>query len=169
MVERAVQLNKVKRPGGVFEFEMLAAEEDAAGVWLWYPTGSLWRAPHDAGTMPFDALLLVSTEVPAVTWWVDDPSDRRIEIDICLAPMATESGWSFIDLELDPLRHEHTGVIEIEDHDEFAAACQQGWISPDEAAFALEMATRLERALGQRLEPWGDEGWTRLQTAKSQG
>jgi hypothetical protein len=157
-----VRLDKVKRPAGVFAFDMHSEAEDAAGVWLYYPAGSSWRAPHDMGTMPFDALLLLTRDRPFVTRWVDDASDRRIEIDICLPPLATDTGWSFVDLELDPVRHELTGAIEVEDADEFHDACRHGWISEDEATIARAAAADMEGALARRTEPWGDAGWRRL-------
>ena len=159
---RAVRLDKIKRPAGVFAFDMEVTAEDRAGTWLYYPRGSTWKAPHDAGTMPFDALLLLTPDQPFVTWWVDDPTDPRVEIDICLPPRATEAGWSFVDLELDPVRHERTGVIEIEDIDEFDEACDQGWIAPEDSQIAMAAAALMRGALGERTEPWGDDGWRRL-------
>lgn len=167
MAGRVVRLDKVKRPAGIFTFDMQLATEDAAGTWLYYPTGSSWSAPHDTGTMPFDALLLLAADRPFVTWWVDDPSDRRIEIDICLPPTETDTGWSFIDLELDPVRHEHTGVVEVEDLDEFDDACRRTWISNAEAAMARATAAEMAAALSQRIEPWGDDGWQRLDRVRT--
>jgi hypothetical protein len=157
-----VRLDKIKRPGGVFEFDMQVALNDAEGTWLFYPVGCTWRAPHDSGTMPFNAIVLVAPGQPFVTWWVDDPSDRRIEIDVCLPPIESASGWSFIDLELDPVRHEADGRVEIEDLDEFHEAVARGWMSSDDAAVAKATAERMAAALAQRTEPWGDQGWEQL-------
>lgn len=163
MAARRVRIDKVKRPGGIFEFDMEVVAEDDDGIWLAYMTGASWRAPHDRGTMPFNAIVLLRLADPFVTWWVDDPADRRVEIDVCLPPLATTDGWSFVDLELDPVRHELTGVIEIEDLDEFEAACAAGWISESEAEIARATARRMATALERREEPWGDAGWRRLQ------
>lgn len=69
--------------------------------------------------MPFDAVLLLAELRPCVTWWVDDPHDRRVEVDICLPPQRTDQGWSFIDLELDPIRHERDQRVVTHDEDEF--------------------------------------------------
>ena len=160
--EGPVRLDKIKRPAGVFEFDMRVALHEPEGTWLFYPVGSTWRAPHDTGTMPFNAVLLVTRDQPFVTWWVDDPSDRRIEIDVCLPPIETASGWSFVDLELDPVRHEATGRIEIEDVDEFDEALERGWMSADDAAIAKATADQLASALADCTEPWGHEGWARL-------
>ena len=162
MLRRPVRIDKVKRPGGVFEFDMEVVDEDHDGIWLGYTEGSNWRAPHDTGTMPFDAIVLIRPGEPHVTWWVDDPADRRVEVDVCLPPVETRDGWSFIDLELDPIRHELNGVVEIDDDDEFQDACDRGWISAAEARLATATAHALAAALIDRKEPWGETGWLRL-------
>jgi predicted RNA-binding protein associated with RNAse of E/G family len=96
-----------------------------------------------------------------VAWWVDDPTDKRLEIDVCLAPERTDDGWSYVDLELDPVRHAN-GVIEIQDHDEFVVACRDGWITAEDAAIADATAKTLATALQKREEPLAEEGWRRL-------
>ena len=161
-MRRPVRIEKVKRPRGVFEFDMDHFDTDDAGIWLGYTKGATWRAPHDQGTMPVDAILLLRPDDPFVTWWVDDPQDRRVGIDICLPPVRTPDGWSFVDLELDPVRHESTGVIEIEDDDEFREACAAGWIDERDAALASATAADRADALRRRDEPWGEVGWRKL-------
>jgi hypothetical protein len=157
-----LHLDKVKRPAGVFQFDVERVEDAGAGMWLWCATDSAWRAPHDEGVMPFDALMLVDIDRPCVTWWVDDPSDPRIEIDICLAPLRTPTGWSFVDLELDPVRRELTGLVEVEDWDEFEECRQRGLIDDASAELAVANAESLRQALVERREPWGQVGWDRL-------
>jgi hypothetical protein len=49
-----------------------------------------------------------------VLWWVADPADRRIEIDVYSPPERTSDGWRYVDLELDSVRHEQTSWTEIE-------------------------------------------------------
>ncbi len=118
--------------------------------------------------MPFDAVVLLQPGPPSVTWWVDDPDDRRVEIDICLPPMATTTGWSFVDLELDPVRHERSGLIEVEDNHEFEEAHRHGWMSADDARLALERADAMKEMLVQGTEPWGDHGWHVLDELRRQ-
>jgi hypothetical protein len=156
-----VRLDKVKRPGGTFSYELSAAGDDGHGTWLLGRTGSPWTSPHDQGVLPFDVLVLLARGRPWVTWWVDDPADRRVEIDVCLPPRRTDRGWSYVDLELDPVRHED-GRVEIEDEDELAEAREQGWMSADDAELARQVAEQTAQALRGRIEPWGDEGWRRL-------
>jgi len=154
-------LRKIKRPGGVFNYEVTHITEDEFGVWLLLPRGSHWNAPHSSGTLRFDCVLLLKPEQYWIACWANDPSNRRLEIDVCLPPQREPNGWSYVDLELDPVRHEN-GFIEIQDRDEFDAACCDGWIAEDDARIANSVASTLETALHTREEPFGDEGWRRL-------
>jgi hypothetical protein len=159
-----ITVRKIKRPGGLFTFEMLAIDEDDDGAWVFGPVGSCWTRPEESGTLSFPVLGLFRPGEWFVSWWIDRPEGRRVEADVCLPPERLDDGWSYVDLELDPVRHEPDRV-EVQDHDEFEVACENGWMSPDDAAGALDAAARMERALTDRVEPWGDEGWRRLGTA----
>ncbi len=159
----AVKLRKVKRPGGVYDFEVDEVGDDEHGVWLHGAPGARWTAPHDAGTLDFAVLVLVAPDRPFVAWWVDDPHDRRIEIDVCCAPSRVVDGWEFVDLELDPTRHE-SGVVVVHDRDEFEVAVRDGWMSPADATLAERTARECEAALVTGRAPFGDEGWQRLRT-----
>jgi hypothetical protein len=159
-----VRLDKVKHPAGVFSFELHALDEDSHGVWLLAPVGSPWVAPQDAGALSFDVVALIKPGRWFATWWVDDPHDRRVEIDISLPPDRTEDGWSCVDLELDVFRHE-PDFVEVRDRDEFDVACRNQWITPQDAAMAEATAAEMQRVLEQRVEPWGDQGWRRLTDA----
>jgi hypothetical protein len=161
-----VELRKTKRPSGFWSCDATEITEDRHGAWLFLRTGRPWHTQNDTGELPFDVVVLLAPDRWLVTWWCDDPADRRLELDVCLPPVQGDAGWSFVDLELDPVRHEN-GFVEVEDHDEFEAACRNGWIAPEEATIALETAARMEAALRERVEPWGEEGWIRLQSARS--
>jgi hypothetical protein len=140
--------------------------DDRHGVWLFAPVGSAWVAPHDHGSLPVDVLVLITPGRWYATWWIDDPHDRRIEIDVCLPPERTADAWSYVDLELDVVRHE-PDFIEVHDRDEFDTACRNAWITPSDARFAEATATTMRRVLERRTDPWGDEGWRRLADAKA--
>jgi hypothetical protein len=160
-----VRLAKIKRPGGAYVFSVEALVDDKWGAWLAAPRGTAWSAPHDAGTLPFDVMILIGDGEHWVAWWVDDPADRRIEIDVCLPAERTPMGWSYVDLELDPVRH-GSGLVEVQDRDEFAVACREAWIDPAIAPIAEATARSLEHALTVRQEPFGEVGWQRLVAAK---
>ncbi|MBM0259619.1 DUF402 domain-containing protein [Micromonospora sp. 4G55] len=150
---QSVRLSKIKRPGGIFWFDLEPVLQDRDGIWLRGPAGSSWGAPHDSGTLP------THDGPPWVAWWVGDPTDRRLEIDVCLPPERTEAGWRYIDLELDPVLHERDSRVEIEDWDEYEQACRDGWMSVDDAQLAQSTAEDRAEALRRRDEPWQERGW----------
>lgn len=159
-----VRLEKVKRPAGLFWYDFEAAIEDGHGTWLYGRTGSRWGAPHDSGNLPVAALVLLHPGRPWVAWWVADPADQRIEIDVCLPPERIGDGWRYVDLELDPVRHEQTARIEIEDEDEYEQSRREGWMSPDEARLARQAAEDGARLLRQQDQSWSARGWQLLDT-----
>jgi predicted RNA-binding protein associated with RNAse of E/G family len=82
-----------------------------------------------------------------------------------LPPQREDDGWSYVDLELDPIRHE-SGLIEIQDRDEFEDACQKGWITAEDAKVANATAEAMEVWLSRQDEPLAQEGWKRLSALK---
>jgi hypothetical protein len=158
----SVRLSKVKRPGGVFWFDLRPTLQDRHGTWLQGPAGSPWGAPHDSGSLLAPVVVLIATYRPWVAWWVGDPADRRLETDVCLPPQRIEGGWRYIDLELDPVLHERDSRVEIEDWDEYEQACRNGWMSADDAHLARVTAEERAEVLRRRDEHWLDRGWQML-------
>lgn len=156
-----VRLQKIKRPGGGFWFDLRQVGQDDDGTWLHGPVGSPWGAPHECGVLAVPVVVLLSAGRPWATWWVGDPADERIEIDVCLPPEVVGTGWRYVDLELDPVRHERDGRVEIEDWDEYDEACRDGWMTADEADLARTTAERCAEEL-RRGQPWLSRGWQRL-------
>jgi len=107
-------------------------------------------------------LVLLAPGRPWVAWWVADPADPRLEIDVCRAPEETETGWRYIDLELDPVLHKQDSRVEIEDWDEYERACRNGWMSVDDAKLARSTAEDRAEALRRADEPWQERGWRML-------
>jgi hypothetical protein len=157
-----IRLHKVKRPAGVFWHDLRPLAEDRDGTWLHGPVGARWGAPHDSGVLPVPVVVLLAPDRPWVAWWVDDPDDRRLEIDVCLPPERTADGWRYVDLELDPVLHESDARVEIEDRDEYDEARSRGWMSPADADLALRTAEDRAEALRRRVEPWQARGWQLL-------
>jgi hypothetical protein len=158
----SVRLCKIKRPGGVFWFDLEHVCQDDDGTWLRGRVGSPWGAPHDSGALSVPVLVLLAPGRPWAAWWVGDPADRRLEIDVCLPPERTEAGWRYIDLELDPVLHVRDSRVEIEDWDEYEQACLNGWMSADDAKLAHATAKDRADALRRRAEPWQTRGWQLL-------
>lgn len=160
-----VRLHKIKRPGGVYRFDLQAVDQDQDGTWLRGPAGSKWHAPHDSGSLSVPVVVLLAAGRPWVTWWVGDPSDRRLEMDVCLPPEPTETGWQYVDLELDPVLHRNGRRVEIEDFDEYEESCRNGWMSADDAKLALVVAEGCAQLLRCRTEPWLERGWRLMSEA----
>lgn len=160
-----VRLRKIKRPGGVFWYDLQRVGQDLDGTWLRGPVGSAWGAPHDCGTLSVPVVVLLAADRPWVAWWVGDLADQRLEIDVCVPPEVTEAGWQYVDLELDPVLHEPDGRVEIEDWDEYEDACRNGWMNSDDAKLARTTAQRCAELLRQGTEPWLRRGWQVLRQA----
>ncbi|MEU4241807.1 methyltransferase domain-containing protein [Actinoplanes sp. NPDC026619] len=155
----------MKRPSGVFTFDLRLLAEDRDGTWLWGPVGSPWHAPHDSGSLPVPVVIWLAAGRPWAAWWVGDPADRRLEIDICLPPEPVEGGWRYVDLELDPVLHVDDGRVEIEDWDEWEESRRDGWMSAADAELARVTAERCAEVLRRRDEPWLERGWQLLRAA----
>jgi hypothetical protein len=158
----SVRLCKIKRPGGTYWFDLQEILQDRDGTWLWGPVGSRWGAPHDHGVFAVPVLVLLAAGRPWVSWWVDDPADRRLEIDVCLPPTVTDTGWRYVDLELDPVVHERDSRVEIEDWDEYEQACRDGFMCAQDAELARFVAEERAEVLRRRDEPWLERGWQLL-------
>jgi hypothetical protein len=130
-------------------------------MWLHVSAGTAVNGPSAAGVFEFDCAVLVDDVHQWVAWWVDDPRGRRVSVDVCLPPARTEQGWTFVDLELDPVRHE-SGLVEVDDEDEFAVACHNLWIDRHDAVLARGASDRAVRLLTEHIEPYGSVGWERL-------
>ncbi|WP_199512335.1 DUF402 domain-containing protein [Nucisporomicrobium flavum] len=157
-----VRLEKIKRPGGVFWFDLQRVGQDDDGTWLRGPVGSPWVAPHDCGTLPMPVVVLLAEDRPWAAWWVGDPADQRLEIDVCLPPTTTGACWRYVDLELDPVLHRPSGRVEIEDWDEYEEAALNGWMNADEAGLAQATAEHCAEVLRRGAEPWIQRGWQML-------
>jgi hypothetical protein len=134
---------------------------DQWGTWLHVPHGSPWRAPDDAGLVVADRVVLMDPRHAWVPWWIEDPDERRLEIDVCLPPVSLGEDWSFVDLEL-CVRGDEFGFVGRAGDDDIRAAGDDGRISPEEAELALAAAHQLEVALQRGQEPFGAMGWSRL-------
>jgi hypothetical protein len=62
--EGSTRLSEIKRPGGIFWFDLEQVRQDRDGMWLRGPTGSRWGAPHDSGTLPVPVVVLLMAGRP---------------------------------------------------------------------------------------------------------
>ncbi|MBL7259800.1 DUF402 domain-containing protein [Paractinoplanes lichenicola] len=156
------RLWKIKRPGGIYRFDFRTVAEEAEGAWLWAPVGTPWAAPHDEGASAVPVVVWLAEGRPWAAWWVGEPGDRRLEIDVCLPPEVVEDGWRYVDLELDPVLHVDEGRVEIEDWDEYEESLLRGWMTAGDAGLARATAEKCAATLRERREPWLERGWQLL-------
>lgn len=69
-----------------------------------------------------------------------------------------------MDLELDVFRYRDSGVVTVEDRDEFEDARRAGVIDTEAGDLAEQTTRHLERVLGQGSAPWLTTGWSLLET-----
>ena len=172
-------IRKIKRSKGFARWSAYEFERDSFGLWLFTPPRSIFRADVDGsitecevgqGTRP--AGLAVLHLIPLSGWWMAqwtaEAEGAFISVEVCTPPAIVDGEWQFVDLELDPYRGSD-GRVAVDDEDEFAAACEAGVISPDEAAAAHAAATEVAGWLDGGIEPFGQVGWKKLRDAVNLG
>lgn len=162
-------LQKIKRqPRRTLTWPCYLADVDHRGVWLYVPPGSLCRGVDGERVLTSQVAMDTGGRgrprvclVPPSAWWVAHwtwtVEGPRIDIDMCIPPRRHPWGWSFQDLELDPFR-DPSGVVGVDDRDEFDGAVRAGTIDPREAATVEQQARDVTRALTGRHEPFGNSG-----------
>ena len=81
----------------------------------------------------------------------------HINVEVCGWDRRTDELISFIDWELDPFRM-RSGLVAVEDVDDFVEARGSGLLSSAHAEQALHAAALVERGLRQRSPPFDDRG-----------
>jgi len=187
-VVEVVGVTKIKRPIGSGSWRAVAIADDDHGQWLYTPPGSVyvgwdgerateWEVGRGNRTTSPPVIQLM----PRIGWWTacwygrggyerghaGDPLPS-ISVDVCTPPGFADGVWSYVDLELDPIRNEH-GVVWVDDEDEFEAACRAGLISATEEREARRTADQIQQMLEERAEPFGNVGWDHLERAIGYG
>ena len=173
MTYKTVVIRKIKRPEGIHRWPAYIISNDRHGLWLYSPKGTIFRGQLgsnigecEVGQGNREEGLPVMHLIPNAAWWIAAWCSEHISIDICTPSTLIDGEWSYTDLELDPIGFSD-GRVEIEDEDEFVAACDAGLISRDEAIKARAASTEVERCLRRRTEPFGRVGWDKLDEALS--
>ena len=171
MTYKTVVIRKIKRPEGIFRWPAYVISNDCHGLWLYSPKGTIFRGQLGAnigecevGQGDREEGLPVMHLIPNAAWWIAAWFSEQISVDICTPPTLIDDEWCYTDLELDPVAHSD-GRVEIHDEDEFVAACEGGLITRDEAINARAAAVEVERCLRHRTEPFGRQGWDKLDEA----
>jgi len=170
-----VFIRKQKRPDGSGFWGAYKTGEDAFGVWLFTPQGSLYRGEMAGSTAycyvgsPQAPGIPVMHLVPRAAWWIASFGTRSLTFDISTPPRLDGSVWSYVDLELDVWVEALTGRVQIEDEDEYVAASADGTISPAEAKAARLAADDIATLVRRRKGEFGLTGAARLLEAVAQG
>jgi hypothetical protein len=169
-------IRKLKRPDGSAVWPAYHMGEDRFGTWLFTPKGSLYRGER-AGVAaccnvgsPVGPGVAVMHLVPRAGWWLAtfwDQAESRwsVTVDICTPPRLADGVWAYTDLELDVLAGSGTGDVQIADEDEFAAACDGGFITPVEAVAARQAADQVARLVRDAAGLFASVGPRRLLVA----
>ena len=168
--EQRVQVRKEKWPlAGSHEPRLVAnwsarvLGTDPFGTWLFCAQGEIHRkADGSALVVPSDGVqLLPSSGWWAAWWW---RRDHWIGVDICTPPTLEESGWNYVDLELD-LARLADGRVMLVDEDEFEQARIDCQLPHDVIAAAHSAAAELQIRLARDTEPVVAAGWDWLDKA----
>jgi hypothetical protein len=183
MTSRAAEvtfIRKLKRPDGSGLWPAYRIGQDRYGSWLFTPQGSRYRG-EKAGVAsycyvgsPAGPGIAVLHLVPAAGWWIATFPDRdrsrwSVTVDICTPPRLDGGVWTYTDLELDIEVAAGTGEVRITDEDEFAAACESGYIAAGEAAAARQAAGQVARLIRAAREPFSRAGPRKLSEALGLG
>lgn len=150
-------------PRVVAEWHARVLGADQFGTWFYCAAGELHHRPD--GTLivvPSDGVQLLPSAGWWAAWWWREKS--WIGVDICTPPRLDESGWSYIDLEID-LARLADGEVMLVDEDEFEQAIIDCQLPDDVVAASRATATELRAALGRADEPVFAAGWQWLARA----
>ncbi|MBO4259213.1 DUF402 domain-containing protein [Streptomyces griseorubiginosus] len=159
-----VQVRKVKwplpdatEPRSVSEWDARVLGTDQFGTWLFCGEGEIHRGSNgESWVVPSDGVQLLPDSGWWAAWWWR--TDRWISVDICTPPALGESGWSYVDLELD-LARLADGTVLLVDEDEFEQTVVECRISADVVAEARAAAADLQIRLADVAVPVVAAGW----------
>lgn len=172
---RVVTICKQKLGGGRGCWRAYEIDHDAYGRWLFTPAGSVFRSSdgttddqcevEGGGGPGLDSLVLVPD--PRRHWlasWSVPQRELHISVEVCGWVRRDATMISFMDWELDPFRL-RSGLVAVEDLDDFADVRAAKLLSQEDAERALEAAATVERSLRQQASPFDGRGDRKLSEA----
>ena len=172
---RVITVCKQKLRGGRGCWRAYVIDHDADGLWLFTPAGSIFRSSDgtsddhcevEGGAGPgLDSLILVpdASQHWLATWRVPERM-LQVSVEICDWARRDSDLIAFLDWELDPFRL-RSGLVAVEDLDDFAEVCAEGLLSDRSAEQALAAAGWVERGLRRQTSPFDGRGDHRLAEA----
>ncbi|MFJ9774965.1 DUF402 domain-containing protein [Kitasatospora sp. NPDC101157] len=149
------------RPVAEWDARVLGADE--FGTWLFCAEGEVHhKANGESLTVPSDGVQLLPNSGWWAAWWWR--KEQWISVDVCTPPVLGESGWSYVDLELD-LARLADGTVLLVDEDEFEQAVVECLMPVDVVGAARAAAASLQTMLADATEPVVAAGWRWLDQA----
>jgi hypothetical protein len=176
---RVITVCKQKLAGGRGCWQAYEIGHDADGLWLYTPARSIFRSSDgrsdeqcevEGGDGPgLDSLVLVpdATQHWLAAWRVPQRT-LHIAVDVCDWVRRDSDTIAFLDWELDPFRL-RSGLVAVEDLDDFADARAAGLLTDDDAERALAAAAWVERRLRDQVSPFDGRGDCLLSEAGRSG
>lgn len=176
---RVITVCKQKLKGGRGCWQAYELDHDDDGVWLFTPAGSVFRSSDgqsddrcevEGGSGPgLDSLILApeASQQWLATWRVPERT-LHMSVEVCDWVRRDADTVAFMDWELDPFRL-RSGLVAVEDLDDFVAARAAGLLDADAAERALAAAGQLERDLRHWAAPFDERGDRRLLEAGRDG
>lgn len=167
-----VTVGKQKLVGGRASWRAYDLGSDGDGRWLFTPAGSTFRSSDgdtdaecevEGGDGPgLDSLMLVpGTDQHWLATWRVPERALQVSVEVCDWARRESDVVVFVDWELDPFRF-RSGLVGVEDLDDFVEARAAGLLSDQAAELALAAAAWAERGLRAGTAPFDGRGDRRL-------
>lgn len=147
-----------------WEFDTTLLGEDAHGVWLAMPVGTLMARPGLEVLLECPSVLLVPRDEPFTAMFMqraqEDGNPSVLYIDVTTVPSVAGAAVTAVDLDLDVVRLRDGSVL-LDDEDEFEEHQVSYGYPVETVALARATAGRLVRDVARRAEPFGQaaEAW----------
>jgi hypothetical protein len=170
-----VGVRKLRKHGASGRWRAYIVNEDAHGLWLFSPAGSLyrgtngdWSAECEVGQGARPAGSPVLSLIPPQGWWfatwtwLDQRQHSWISVDICTPPRLISGEWTYEDLELDPMQ---AADGRSGSKTRMNSSTPAGIITPTEQAAAREASDSIAALMRTATDPLGQAGWQHLASA----
>ena len=148
---------------------MQRIDEDAYGVWLFAPKGTITqRGDEEPIPMPHSFVKLVPHDAWHAAMW-NSAGRYEVYVDVCTPATWDGEVVRMVDLDLDVVRYRSDGSVAVLDEDEFLEHRVAFGYPEHVVDRARSVAARLAIDLEQRHEPFGEVGSNRLIAATLAG
>ena len=146
--------------------QMYLLGDDDFGRWLWAPRGTVAQKGEADPQKAEDTWVKL---IPTEGWWsaiFRTGSDLDLYVDVCTPAEWNENSVKMVDLDLDILRDRDSGIVTLDDEDEFLKHQVDLGYPQSMVAAARTTAAELMITVEQHREPFGEVGARWLEKAK---